>query len=141
MNDWRKRMDSEWQQLETESKGGGTPMEVRVVSMRGFDKLIERGEQGDAEARALVLTIDAWFEYANAARADNVWPKCISCENEVHAGEVCGWVLLTPVERDKQMGIAGVICPACYRLGPQKITENAMRKIAQDGAASVTRLQ
>lgn len=140
MDDWRKHFSDDWQKLSAESQQGGTAFAVRVVTVPGFEKALTQIDT-DEDARALLASINSWFDYANAARADDVWPKCVSCEHEVRAGDVCGWVVFTPIEREKEIGMAGVFCAGCLRLGPQKISENAMKRMEMEGAASIVRRQ
>jgi len=101
-----------------------------VVPVSAIEDLIEDGNKGNKTAKQIANSLNRWFELA--AVMENTWPECCSCGAKVAHGEVSGWVVFLPHERN-HTGMTGVFCPVCFELGPEVIADKTVEHMMEFG--------
>jgi hypothetical protein len=135
---WRKELKEHTDQFRAEADGRLYAVDVFDASL--LEELTRRGDDGDMQARRVVLAFLDWNEGVEQAMADGVMPGCFACRGAIERGGVAAIAYLEPLEAGSIAAVM-VMCPECRQhLTQEQAAEKAMRCIEEQISADVTTL-
>ena len=104
-------------------------MVLRILPVSELNDWIEKGNRGDMEARANVISIHDWMKQADKALDEGFFPGCGYCRDALEKGGVGGWAILIP-EADG-VGLVIAYCSDCIRKHSREVLTNSFIERAE----------
>lgn len=94
-------------------KNSGGRVSFRFIPSWCMEEMEQAADKGDADARSVIMSLANFFEVADAAAEDGVFPACVGCGAAMKPGTICGFGILTPLAAKETTGLVAVYCKEC----------------------------